>query len=760
MSWMGGWFDPELEDLFHDEPELLETAKQVRASRPRVEPDPRFQNRLRAQLVAEASRGRGALGVRRRWRLGPAGFAWGGAVAGAALITATFFTFVSNSTQSQTVTSFSPLSAQRSVSPDQVITVAFNQPMNEQAVVAGVHIQPAVKFSPSWKGNNLVITPLYHLAANTPYTVTIAKTAIRAASGASAAAAIKITFGTAPTPSPAPAAPPTLVPVTLGTNGTGGSLLYAPDGSTLLSTVGVVPGSSTASPSASASPSPTPTPATSTPTPEGVTSQTPEVPGGLVEFPSSGTPTSIGSSPSAIAYSPNGGRYLAMAVDDGNGGSRIVTSLSDGTQHAKLTDSSTPVTSLTWATNDRIIYTDGTTVDSVDLSHRTVVLYTLPAGTGAITELAPGGAYAYVSPATGTGGSLLNVNSQSLQPLRGAANDVAFSGDGATVAWVDSSAQPARLFTEAVSRNTATPIAMPDESASPSDVALDYRGDEITYISTNTAGVTSLVVAQLANGAPLAVTPISNASQLTLSPSGDKVAFVSTTPGGAIIQQAAVPGAAGIHVSGPRIPDGANDTLQSFVQAQVGSNGEPDLATLATLTTADANAAANTPQNLSRGYVISAYVKAQGLVQANVELIVDPDAQHTNARVASETVLLQLSPSGYLVSSVDTSALRDESAGPHVVQVTSSTANGVTTLLVTFDSDLNPNTVAGAISATSGSGATVPSTTAYNADTRTATVTIANAPAGTLTLDIATTLADVEGQALANSFDTTFAAGS
>ena len=60
MAWMGGWFDPELEDLFHDEPELLETAQKVRAARPRVEPDPRFQNRLRAQLVAEASRGAGA----------------------------------------------------------------------------------------------------------------------------------------------------------------------------------------------------------------------------------------------------------------------------------------------------------------------------------------------------------------------------------------------------------------------------------------------------------------------------------------------------------------------------------------------------------------------------------------------------------------------------------------------------------------------------------------------------------------------------
>ena len=57
MSWMGGWFDPELEELFHDDPELLETAKRVHASRPQSEPDPRFQNRLRGQLLAEASRG-------------------------------------------------------------------------------------------------------------------------------------------------------------------------------------------------------------------------------------------------------------------------------------------------------------------------------------------------------------------------------------------------------------------------------------------------------------------------------------------------------------------------------------------------------------------------------------------------------------------------------------------------------------------------------------------------------------------------------
>ena len=106
MAWMGGWFDPELEDLFHDEPELLETAQRVRSARPLVESDPRFQHRLRAQLVAEASRGSSVRGVRRWWRLGPAHVAWGGAFVGAALITATVLTFVSNHSADQTVTAF------------------------------------------------------------------------------------------------------------------------------------------------------------------------------------------------------------------------------------------------------------------------------------------------------------------------------------------------------------------------------------------------------------------------------------------------------------------------------------------------------------------------------------------------------------------------------------------------------------------------------------------------------------------------------
>ncbi len=755
MSWMGGWFDPELEDLFHDEPELLETAKQVRASRPRVEADPRFQNRLRAQLVAEASRGRSARGVRRWWRLGPAGFAWGGAVVGAALITATVLTFVSNSPKDQTVTAFSQLTAQHSVSPNQVITVSFNQPMNEAVVENHVHIQPAVKYTVSWKNNDLVITPVYHLSANTPYTVTIKKTYLVAASGASAAAPINITFATKPTPTPQPATPPSLTPVVLGANGTGGSLLYAPDGS-VVSTVGVIPASATTAPSPTATPTPA---ANATPTPEGALSGAPPVPGALVEFPTPGTAAQIGPSASAAAFSPND-RYLAMAVDDGNGGSRIITSQSDGSAPDRLTNSATPVTALTWASNDRIIYTDGTTVYSVDLSHTTNSLYTLPSGSGVITALATGGAYAYVTPATGTGGSLLNINSGAEQTLQGATTDVAFSGNGASVAWIDESVQPERLFTESVTQNAPAALSMPDSNASPSDVALDLRADEITYVSTNaSSGIAQLVVAQLPSGTPLAVTPISNISELTLSPGGDHVAFVSNTSAGASIEQAPVPGAPTSR-AGLSIPDAANATLQSFVQAQVGQNGQPDLGTLAALSAAGVNAASNTPPNLSRAYVISTSLEPAGVVEASIELIVDPDAGHTTTRVASEQVLIAQSSGSYVVTSATIFPLRNESAGPHVVQVTPSTAGGVTTLLVTFDSDLTQATVSGAITVENQAGVILNSTAVYDPDTRTATVTLANAPSGTLTLEIATSLADVEGQSLANGFLTTFEAGS
>lgn len=750
MAWFGGWIDPELEELFRDDPELLETAQLVHAARPQAEPDPRFRNRLRGQLLAEAARGRG---VRRWWRLGPAHVAWGGAAVGAVLIGATVLTFLSSHPNDHTITAISDLTAQHSVNPNNVIQVRFNQPMDQAAVESGVHIQPATEVSFSWKGNNLVITPVHHLSGNTPYTVTIAQTAIRAASGVTAATPISIRFATAPTPPPAPSAPPTLTPTVVGQAGTGGdglggSLLFAPDGS-VVATDGVLP-PGPATPSPSASPSPTPSP---TATPEGTVDNSDA--GQLVDLPATGTPAPLGPLASAAAFSPNG-TYLAAAVDDGNGGSRIVVSLTDGSQRSRLIDSPTPVTALTWSSNDRIVFTDGTSIQAVDLSKQATTLYTVAAGGGTITTLDPGGAYAYVSPASGSGGgSLLNIGSGTAAVLQGSTGDVAFSGDGSTMVWVDGSTSPTRLWMQQVSQNAPASVSVLDPSATIGDLTLNQDGDEAAYLMSNaTSGSTQLVVAQLPTGTPLAVEPsASNVTGLALSAGGDQIAFIASNGNGvaASFEQATVPGSTATH-AGPQIPPAANATLHAFVDAQV----RDDLTTLATLSGPNADAADNTPQNLSRAYVISTYLQADGSVSASIELIVDPSAAHDNAEVASETLTLStgVMGHGFVVSRLTATPLRDEASGPHIVQVNSGTQGGVTTLQVSFDSDLNPASVAGAVVVLSADGTQLSSTTVYDADSRTATVTISSAPAGLLTLEISTALDDVDGQALAHNFQT------
>jgi plasmid stability protein len=748
MSWLGGWFDPELEELFRNEPELLETARRVRAARPDAEADPRFRNRLRAQLIAESSRGRGALGIRRRWHLGPTHVAWGGAALGLALIGATVLTFVSNHPVDRTITAISNLTAQHSVSPDHVITVAFNQPMDELAVERGVHIQPATKVSYSWRQNTLVISPVYHLSGNTPYTVTIRQDHIRATSGVSATKPITLTFGTAPTPPPGPslAMPPTLVPSVVGSNGADGSLLFAPDGS-VVSTVGLLPQSG-----AGTLPAASPTPS-ATPAPEGVTGA--PAPGSLVDFPASGTPVVLGAAASAAAYSPNH-TTLAFAVDDGNGGSKIIVRLSNGSQRQKLVDSPNPVTALSWSSNDRIVYTTGTSISAVDRSGKVSTLYS-PTGGGTISALDSGGAYAYVAPPNGTGGDLLNIATGTEQALRGAVADVAFSGDGSTVAWADESTNQVRLFSEAVGQDAPASVSVPGSPVTLADITLDQDGDEVAYLVTNPAGSTQLVVAQLPSGTPLAVATADNASALVLSPAGDQIAFVSNNTDGAAVELAAVPGTKGAH-TGTQPPAAAGSTLRAFVDAQV----RGDLATLATLTAPGVDVAGSTPRGLSRAYVISTYLNPQGVVTASVELIVDPTEGHTATGVASETLSLTRSASGgaYVVNSIVSFPLRDESAGPHVVQVTSSTQGGVTTLQVSFDSDLNAQTVASALTVATPSGAVLPSTAVYDPGSRTVTVTIAQAPAGLLTVDISTSLNDVNGQKLAGGFETKVGANS
>jgi Protein of unknown function (DUF1116)/Bacterial Ig-like domain len=98
-------------------------------------------------------------------------------------------------------------------------------------------------------------------------------------------------------------------------------------------------------------------------------------------------------------------------------------------------------------------------------------------------------------------------------------------------------------------------------------------------------------------------------------------------------------------------------------------------------------------------------------------------------------------------SVVTASPAADVPPGPHVVRIAPGTRSG--TVTVTFDSDLDPASVGGAVSVAGAGGTRLPATAAYDAASRTVTVAATAAPSGSLALTIATSLRDVAGRHLA-----------
>lgn len=765
----GRWTDPELEDLFAEEPALERTAQLLRASRPEPPVDVHFQRRLRAQLMQEAAARRVSLRERRGgslrapfWlRLRATHFAWGGVALGAALTAATVLALVGGNRaqdHQQTVLATSPVAAQHLVSPSNTIVVSFNQPMNHAAVEAGLRIQPATEVSTAWDGNRLVITPVHHLAGNTPYTVTIAKPALVATSGARAAAPVQITFGTAPTAPPASGnpAPPTLSPSPLGGAGQGALLLFAPDGGVVTTspTPASVPSQPSptpaASPSASPSPSPTATskPAQTTPNvslPAVLPTPTPAPSGpALVELPaSSGSPVVLGPAASAAAFSPNGA-LLAAASPSQQGGSDILLSAADGSNRSTLTHVSAPVVALAWAANGRVVYATAQSVQSVTQSGAVQTLASPPA---TVAGLAPGGAYALLAPTGSSPAALLDLGSGSVRSLSGAKNGapVAFSADGSTVAWADMSSTPSRLLSGPTAGPSAAAVSLLDPGAALNALALNQDGTQVAYSETPPGGAAKLVVAQLPNGVPLATGPAATA--LAFSNQGGQLALLVPSAQGSQVQLAQLPGAAP-NPAGPAVPASASQVLHSFLDAQI----RGDSTAIGALSVPGISAAHLTPGGLSRAVLIDAVAHPDGTVTAIASLLVDPTVLRTTTLVADETMTLAPQGGSFVVAALDATQLHPQSSGPHVVGITTGEQHGALTVSVTFDSDLTPSTVPSGLTLQRASGANLPAPVTYDANTRTATLTLSQDPGGALSVVVNTTLRDINGAAPAATF--------
>jgi hypothetical protein len=755
------WIDPEVEGIFDGDPELTALAHRVRAARPEPPLDPRFKAVLRAQLMRESPavlhptparpvRPRTIKVRRRGWWQRPAGFAWGGAGLGVALVAAALLTVFRTPVQDHQVTAMSPVAELHAVSPDNVITVSFSQPMNEAAVVAGLHIRPATEVTTRWSGNTLLITPTHHLTGNTPYTVTIDHSATRSTSGQLAASDIRIAFGTAPTPPPAPAIAQ-LAPQTLSSVNSGAQLISAGDNAVIVTSssaaIGApgaaqLPPQANASPSAGASPSANASPSSSTASPAGSSpsaSVAPSPGGEMVLMSASAGVVDLGPAATSAAVAPSGLRLVA-AVPTPSGTTIEVVSL-DGSQRNVLAALATPVLATGWLSSDTAMVAEPDRIVTIDLLGHVSTLTTLPAGTSSVV-FAPAGGQAFAG-ASGQDGTLIDLTSLQTRALPGSRQMAAFSGDGSTVAWVDATGSAPRLLTSPVSHDATVAIPLSHPGDSIPAIALDGAGAHAAVVDEPLAGGGSLDVLALPSGTVIARGP--DAQAPVYSAQSDHLAFLSNGDAQIATLPGITPGTA-LNL----LPDGAADTLKAFVDAQVAGNA----ATLQSLSAPGVDAAAATPQGLSRAYVISAAANPDGSVAATARLIVDPSARQSAAASVDESlVLTPAGGGGYLVSSLNAGTLTNEAVGPHVVSVVPVTGQTLA-LRVSFDSDLRAASVAPAISVLTRSGNHLAATVTYDANTRTATVTLSVSAATAVTLSIDTTLVDVDGQALASAFST------
>jgi len=804
---MGRWDDPELAGILADDPDLYELSRTLRASRPEPVVGPHFEPYLRARLMdAAASELRPRRGLWGLLRPRPGLFAGGGAALGVAMIAAVVVATVMYHPQDVTTFKVSAnVQENHQVSPDDVIQVSFNQPVDHAAVERNLQIHPATAVQTSWHGTTLVITPLHHLVANTPYTVTIPRTAVRDSSGRVAAADVRITFGTAPTPSAgpssSPAQPAQLQPQPLGPVSDGSALVVGPNG-VVVSTSGLLP-APTPSPQATAgagsplgstgsvlpgatahpgrglglqSPTPAPT-AQSSPSP----SASPAPPAtALLQLDGDGAPRQLGPAAGAAAFSPSG-RSLAYLVADGDHADLLVA-LADGSHPVTLARSVDAGSPLAWAGEDSLVYLSGGQVTRADLEGRTrTVSGGLRVAPGQPVLLAPGGRDAFVGPVPGSGGAspspspsaspgatstpspdslgrLVDLATGDLTPLQGIQQLPAFSGDGAAVAWVDDSGTTPLLdVMPTASGSSARTIATPAVAGdSLGNLALSGDGTRLAYTLQHGTATPALRVVSLAGGDVVAVGDGQPVQSPVLSQNGDRVAFLRQAADGSVTAELAlIPGAVPVTPAADAMPPDAGTVLDQFVAAQARGDAATMRSLAAAGVTLDPALAAT---GVTRTYVITAALDSGGTVTALVRLVRDATASAQQTSFADETVKLARPADGqpFQVTAAAVADFQTEPAGPQVVHVSTERQQSALVVRIAFDSDLDPATAAAsAVTLVGPGGATLPAQVQYEVESRTLVVRLASVPAGPLTLSVGNTLRDIAGQALQGGYSTT-----
>lgn len=780
----------DLANILEGEPHLIALARQAKDGRPTAMMSVHATQMLRDQLMIEA-RGR-----RRRFGfLRPSAtvrIAWGMAVIGLAFGVAGVASLSNHGLNNETIilSATSSIDHQHSVALNNTLTVAFNEPMNETSVDQAVTISPATAFTTSWTGNTLVIHPLHSLAANTPYTIAIKKTVARTSSGTAPAHDLTISFGTAPSAAPTPSnhgttSPPTASTTPLGSVTAGSAL--SPAGGSDVAGASVLP----ATPSGSA-PSPAGSPTTSPSITPSATTTPSTTPGGILTTSTSAAPslgllsatgqTVLGPETGSVAVDASGTQVASVNATTG---AITVTSLT-GTSRP-LGVIATPSSPLCWLGEDHISYVANNAVTTVSIPtpsstsnlptsetplppSATVVAFAPGCNVAVIGEQAAAASPSPTTTATTTPSAgpqspsasttlttthqeaFLNLSTGSQSPIASLVGQPSFTHDGSTAAWLSSNGAHEQLNIGSSGGAATTIIPLTAQETGSTNAVISPDG---ALIAIQEAGATGLVdVVSTTTSSVVGTVEGSGATTpVAWDPSGDAlITEGAVTYGTQLVALASIP--ASWYATGGVGP-ATTALMTSFLDAEVAQ----DTSSVYSQLSASTDLSGTLPQTLSRGYIVSRAQLSPSTITYLTRLVRD-GVNGAAPQWANQTVTLTSSNGRFQITSVVISPLGTIPAGPNVLTASLTQNISGTTVQISFDSDLNPATVAKTFTLTpAGSSTPLVTTATYDVDTRTVTVTSTDATATLpVTLTGGTSLEDINETALSASFSTPLSA--
>jgi hypothetical protein len=721
-----------------DDPRLEETAQLVERVLRAGQLRPAFRDRLRAELVAaraesiatgataadQPATGRAAtdqaagpaapaptgdrvdapparVGAGRRWRR-PAVIGWVGAATAAVAASAVILAYAlpgGHGPAPVTVSVSSDLAGAVSADPAASLRLRFSSPLNPDATRAALRLTPAAAVRSTWDDGTLTVTPVHGFAPNVAYVLTIDHEVARTAGGAALAADLHVAFGTASVAGPGPATgrPASLFRKFVAAADGGAEAPVTRNGELLVT-------------SARAS---------------NATGQR----SGLLRI--GNTTSALAGSTDAICVS-RGGNSVAYRAGHG-----IVFADADGLAQTTVPVNIDEGSPLGWIGDTEVTFVGGGKLRAVS---RTGAIRTLAADAVDLNrdgvDIAPGGRWVYLR--HGGAGQLVDIQTGAAHALAGIAGDPTFSADGASVFWID---QGGHLASAASGGGPVRTVALPISAGDVvSDVAVSPVGSRFVYSVTHPDGRAEVRLAALPDGDTLAVDTDGAGESPNWAPSGQFFTVLASSAAGSQIQSVSVPSQLTDRQASLEAAAGA------FADAQLSSDPDAQRALAAP------GVALVSTMHATRAAVLWVQANADGTATARIRLTADAAQQDPVARQVEETLTLG-APSGTgtaggppVVLALQVESARPAPTGPQVTNLDTDAQPG--TVLLTFDSDLDPASIDGATLAGPG-GTPVPATASYDAASRTVRLRPGAVPAGPVVLVVGTGLRDVDGHRLA-----------